>query len=46
LLSPAYGVYSLTGNAADIVYSAAPAPPATNIEYFIEIRSFTERRRF
>jgi hypothetical protein len=43
LLSPAYGVYSLTGYAADITYT--PLTPVTNIEYFIEIRSFTERRR-
>jgi hypothetical protein len=45
LLLPLNGVYSVTGYAADISYGPSPTP-VTNIEYFIEIRSFTERRRF
>ena len=45
LLLPLNGVYSLTGYAADIAYAPTPTPVA-NVEYFIEIRSFTERRRF
>jgi hypothetical protein len=44
LLSPQNGLYSLTGQAVDIVYT--PAPPVTGpTQYFIEIRSFTESRR-
>ena len=45
LLSAQNGVYSVTGQPVSIVASGAPTPVAA-IEYFIEIRSFTERRRF
>ena len=45
LLSAQNGVYSVTGQPVSIVASGAPIPVAA-IEYFIEIRSFTERRRF
>lgn len=46
VLSADGGVYSYAGNNADLVYSGGPPPPpvVTDI-YFIELRSFTERRR-
>jgi hypothetical protein len=45
LLLPANGVYSVAGQAVDISVGIPPTP-ITAIEYFVEIRSFTERRRF
>jgi hypothetical protein len=40
------GVYSYTGNNADLIYSGGPPPPPVAADiYFIELRSFTERRR-
>ena len=39
------GSYSVTGRDVTIVWSGAPTPPAIDT-YLIEIRSFTERRRF
>jgi len=45
LLSAGYGVYSIAGYPATISY-VGPPTPTTTTEYFIEIRSFTERRRF
>jgi hypothetical protein len=45
LLSPQNGVYSVAGQAIDISVGIPPTP-ITAIEYFVEIRSFTERRRF
>lgn len=45
LLSAQNGVYSVAGQAVDITVGIAPTP-ITAIEYFVEIRSFTERRRF
>lgn len=45
LLSAQNGVYSVAGQAADIVVGGTPTPTVIQ-EYFIEIRSFTERRRF
>jgi hypothetical protein len=40
------GSYTYSGNNADLLYSGGPPPPpvVTDI-YFIELRSFTERRR-
>jgi hypothetical protein len=37
------GVYSLTGQAVNITYSGEPI--VESVQYLIEIRSFTERRR-
>jgi len=45
LLSAQNGVYSVAGQAVDISVGAPPAP-TLGIELFVEIRSFTERRRF
>jgi hypothetical protein len=45
LLSPQNGVYSVAGQTVDISVGIPPTP-ITAIEYFVEIRSFTERRRF
>lgn len=45
LLSTQNGVYSVAGQAVDISVGIGPTP-ITAQEYFIEIRSFTERRRF
>jgi len=44
LLYAQNGVYSLSGQSADITYNGGT--PVAAAEYFIEIRSFTERRRF
>lgn len=44
LLSAQNGVYSVAGQAAEITFGGAT--PTTAQEFFIEIRSFTERRRF
>lgn len=38
------GVYSVSGRTADITFSSAPAPVVAG-QYFIEIRTFTDRRR-
>jgi hypothetical protein len=38
------GVYSVSGRTADITFSGAPAPVVAG-QYFIEIRTFTDRRR-
>jgi hypothetical protein len=45
LLSAQNGVYSVAGQVVDISVGVPPTP-VTAIEYFVEIRSFTERRRF
>lgn len=45
LLSAQNGVYSVAGQTVDISIGIPPTP-ITAIEYFVEIRSFTERRRF
>lgn len=45
LISAQNGVYSVAGNTANIVYSGGPTP-VTELDIFVEIRSFTERRRF
>lgn len=45
LLSAQNGVYSVAGQTVDISVGIPPTP-ITAIEYFVEIRSFTERRRF
>ena len=45
LLSVQNGVYSVAGQTVDISVGIPPTP-ITAIEYFVEIRSFTERRRF
>ena len=45
LLFAQNGVYSVAGQAVDISVGAPPAP-TLGIELFVEIRSFTERRRF
>ena len=40
------GTYSYAGNNADLIYSGGPTPPPVGVDiYFIELRSFTERRR-
>ena len=44
LLSAQNGVYSVTGEAVNITVGVSPTP-LTAIDYFIWIRSFTERRR-
>jgi hypothetical protein len=44
LLLAQNGVYSVAGQAADITFGGAT--PTAAQEFFIEIRSFTERRRF
>ena len=38
------GVYSVSGRTADITFSGPPAPVVAG-QYFIEIRTFTDRRR-
>jgi hypothetical protein len=45
LLSAQNGVYSVAGQTVNIS-AGIPPTPVTAIEYFVEIRSFTERRRF
>jgi len=45
LLSAQNGVYSVAGQVVDISVGVPPTP-ITAMEYFVEIRSFTERRRF
>lgn len=40
------GSYTYSGNNADLLYSGGPPPPPVGVDiYFIELRSFTERRR-
>jgi hypothetical protein len=40
------GVYTYVGNNANLLYSGGPPPPPVAVDiYFIELRSFTERRR-
>jgi hypothetical protein len=40
------GTYTYVGNNADLIYSGGPPPPPVAADiYFIELRSFTERRR-
>jgi fibronectin-binding autotransporter adhesin len=43
LLLPDSGLYSLSGQAVNITYSGEPI--VESVQYLIEIRSFTERRR-
>jgi len=45
LLFPQNGVYTIAGQAVNIVYNPTPPAPSTLMEYFVEIRSFTERKR-
>ena len=46
VLSADGGTYSYVGNNADLIYSGGPPPPPVGVDiYFIELRSFTERRR-
>jgi hypothetical protein len=45
LLSAQNGVYSVAGQAVDISVGGGPAP-VTAVEFYVDIRSFTERRRF
>lgn len=45
LLSTQNGVYSVAGQAVDITVGGGPAP-VTALEFYVDIRSFTERRRF
>ena len=45
LLSATNGVYSVAGQAVDISVSGGPAP-VTAVEFYVDIRSLTERRRY
>lgn len=45
LLSTQNGVYSVAGQAVDITVGGGPAP-VTALEFYVDIRSLTERRRF